>query len=380
MMCAHTGSLKKNNKLKAYFQLVTNLVRLLIEWIVLLVTSLYSDSRLIFNLNSNLYDKDNLNCKESEVDDANLSSMETEPRVKLNPWFVTGFCDAESSFCVKFHQNKKLKFGFQVQPCFLINLHSKDKALLETIQSYFSVGKLDKNDSESIQFRVSSIKELEVIINHFDKYPLITHKWSDYELFKIVFLKIKTKEHLELEGFKQLVAIRASINWGLSDKLKAAFLNIKPVKRPIIKDQSIPDPNWLAGFTSGEGCFIVKIKKSPLSRLGESVELRFQITQHSHDEQLINTFVKYFECGKYYLRSKDKPTQAGDFVVQRYSDIEEKIIPFFNKYPILGSKSEDFKDFKVVATLIKNKEHLIKEGLLQIKNIKAGMNSGRKLK
>ncbi|MBO7713557.1 MAG: hypothetical protein J6S85_08300 [Methanobrevibacter sp.] len=31
---------------------------------------------------------------------------------------------------------------------------------------------------------------------------------------------------------------------------------------------------------SGEGCFFVKIKQSPLSRLGESVELRFQITQH----------------------------------------------------------------------------------------------------
>ena len=89
------------------------------------------------------------------------------------------------------------------------------------------------------------------------------------------------------------------------------------------------------------GCFIVKIKKSPLSRLGESVELRFQITQHSSpsvgsDEQLINTFVKYFECGKCYFGSKDKPTQAGNFVVQRYSNIELKIIPFFNKYPILG--------------------------------------------
>lgn len=43
----------------------------------------------------------------------------------------------------------------------------------------------------------------------------------------------------------------------------------------------------------------------------------------------------------------------------------------------MGSKSEDFKDFKEVAILIKNKEHLIKEGLLQIKNIKAGMNRGR---
>ncbi|MBO7713558.1 MAG: LAGLIDADG family homing endonuclease [Methanobrevibacter sp.] len=95
------------------------------------------------------------------------------------------------------------------------------------------------------------------------------------------------------------------------------------------------------------------------------------------DEQLINTFIKYLECGKCYFGSKDKPTQAGNFVVQKYSDIELKIIPFFNKYPILGSKSEDFKDFKEVAILIKNKEHLIKEGLLQIKNIKAGMNRGR---
>lgn len=110
---------------------------------------------------------------------------------------------------------------------------------------------MDKNDSESIQFIVSSIKELEVIINHFDKYPLLTQKQADYLLFKSAFFIIKTKEHLTQEGFHKILALRASINWGLSDKLKAAFPNIKPVNRRIIKDQSIPDPNWLAGFTSG---------------------------------------------------------------------------------------------------------------------------------
>ena len=115
---------------------------------------------------------------------------------------------------------------------------------------------------------------------------------------------IKTKEHLTQEGFHKILALRASINWGLSDKLKAAFPNVKPVNRDIIKDQSIPDPNWLVGFASGEGCFFVKIKQSPLSRLGESVELRFQITQHSSpsvgsDEQLINTSFFFF-----FLRKK----------------------------------------------------------------------------
>lgn len=53
--------------------------------------------------------KDNLNCKESVVADANLPSTVIKSAVKLNPWFVTGFCDAESSFCVKFIQKKKKK-------------------------------------------------------------------------------------------------------------------------------------------------------------------------------------------------------------------------------------------------------------------------------
>ena len=62
--------------------------------------------------------------------------------------------------------------GGVIFTCFLINLHKKDKALY-SIKVFFGVGKFDKNDSKSIQFIVFSIKELEVIINHFDKYPLV---------------------------------------------------------------------------------------------------------------------------------------------------------------------------------------------------------------
>src|SRR5690606_8537170 len=54
---------------------------------------------------------------------------------------------------------------------------------------------------ESIQLRVYSIKELEILQNHFDKYPLITQKCADYQLFKQAFLLIKkkNKEHLTPE-------------------------------------------------------------------------------------------------------------------------------------------------------------------------------------
>lgn len=54
----------------------------------------------------------------------------------LNPWFVTGFADAESNFTITILRNNKLEVG-SVQARFQISLHPKDKALLENIQSYF---------------------------------------------------------------------------------------------------------------------------------------------------------------------------------------------------------------------------------------------------
>jgi hypothetical protein len=65
------------------------------------------------------------------------------------------------------------------------------------------------------------------------------------------------------------------------------------------------------------------------------------------------------------------------FKVTSYSDISEKIIPFFNKYPVLGVKSKDFEDFKKVANLMEKRLHLTPEGLDQIKKMKLGMNRKR---
>ena len=61
-------------------------------------------------------------------------------------------------------------------------------------------------------FYVQAIKDLNVILNHFDKHPLITQKYTDYLLFKMAINLIKEKAHLNLEGLRKLVAIRASLN------------------------------------------------------------------------------------------------------------------------------------------------------------------------
>jgi len=172
------------------------------------------------------------------------------------------------------------------------------------------------------------------------------------------------------------VNIRASLNWGLSDELKAAFSSVIPVSRPLITDQQILDPNWLAGFTTAEGCFLINTYKSN-TKTGVSATLRFQLTQHNRDEALMRSLIEYLGCGGYYFRSGH---EVGDYRVSKFLDLTDKVIPFFLKYPILGVKAEDFKNFCVVAALIKDNKHLTKQGLEQIQKIKLGTNKGRFLK
>ena len=171
-------------------------------------------------------------------------NLQTSNLTHLNPWFITGFADAEASFSIPFQRVQNNKIGFQIHATFQIGLHKGDRALLEMIRAYFGgVGSITKQGNDLIRLRVSSTKDLKVIIDHFNKYPLITQKRADFELFKMIVDIISRKEHLTTEGLRKVVNLRASINNGLSDELKAAFPDTIPVQRPLVTDHKIQDPN-----------------------------------------------------------------------------------------------------------------------------------------
>ena len=58
---------------------------------------------------------------------------------------------------------------------------------------------------------------------------------------------MNNKEHLTIEGLRKIVAIKASMNMGLSDVLKSAFPAVIPAGRPKIKEQEIKDPGPPSG-------------------------------------------------------------------------------------------------------------------------------------
>ena len=134
-------------------------------------------------------------------------------------------------------------------------------------------------------------------------------------------------------------------------------------------------PQWVAGFASGDGSFKVSVKPSNAYKANNRVALIFVLTQHIRDENLLKSLINFFGCGRTYSY-KDHT----EFICQLFKDNYEKIIPFFLKYPILGEKSLDFKDWCKVAELIKTKSHLTNEGVDLIRKIRAGMNKGRYIK
>jgi hypothetical protein len=77
------------------------------------------------------------------------------------------------------------------------------------------------------------------------------------------------------------------------------------------------------------------------TKTGFNVTLNFRLYQHNRDAELLQSFMDFLGCGRYFAPSNKNSSY---FVVSNFSDIDTKIIPFFDKYNILGVKAKDYDD------------------------------------
>lgn len=307
----------------------------------------------------------------------NIKNFSTLPLLRINPWAVSGFIDAEGSFSIILDKNKTRKLGWRVQSKFQIGLHIKGLNLLSQIQEFLGgIGSLHLDpNKDRVIFSVDSNKDLLKLIDHLDKYPLLSQKAGDYLLFKQAVELISNKAHLTTEGLNCIVNIKASMNLGLSDALKSEFAGFTPVERPIIITDNIPHPSWISGFVSGEGNFDVRISPSS-NKIGYRIQLRFRVSQHERDFRLLENIMKYLGTGNVY---KYKGKSAVILTIVNFTDITNRIIPFFGDNPLLpGVKLYDYLDWCKIQKLMEDGSHLALEGLNSIRELKSGMNTGRK--
>ena len=172
---------------------------------------------------------------------------------------------------------------------------------------------------------------------------MLTQKYSYFIFWSKVVELINKKEHLESKGFMTILSFYASINRGLSSAVLSSFPNVIGKERLKPNKPENLNPNWVSGFTAGDGGFSIGIRKET-----KQIYFRFYLTQHSRDILVMELLIKFFGFGKVNERSN-----RCDFYVQHFSKIYETVIPHFDKYPLYNIKTLDFIDFKKAADLYK---------------------------
>lgn len=108
--------------------------------------------------------------------------------------------------------------------------------------------------------------------------------------------------------------------------------------------------NYIVGLIQANGNFSITIDKK-----NDNIwlSLKFNLSLHKKNEDVIIGIKDYFNCGSYYIDNKN----ICRFNVNKISELINIIILFFIKYLLRGGKYKSFIMFKVVIDKLYNREH-----------------------
>ena len=136
---------------------------------------------------------------------------------------------------------------------------------------------------------------------------------------------------------------------------------------------SIPSDlgNYLAGFALGEASFMIVCRpRGDYSRRWK-LSAAFNVSQT--DRAPLDLFRETLACG-----TMRKAGNGGWYwEVNRLSDIQSRIVPFFKRFPLVGTKAHDFEFFAQAAELLA-KEAMPDADYMEILFLREQMNRGGK--
>lgn len=134
---------------------------------------------------------------------------------------------------------------------------------------------------------------------------------------------------------------------------------------------------YFAGYVDGEGSFHVAVQRNPSCRLGIQLVPELHVSQNEERSSVLEVLRERLGCGyikpNHRSRSNDR---SQVFVVRNREDLTSRVIPFFQRNPLLSSKQDDFVKFSAIVTGLIGGRHRTKEGLAGLLEIAFSMNGG----
>lgn len=118
------------------------------------------------------------------------------------------------------------------------------------------------------------------------------------------------------------------------------------------------DPRWILGFVDAKGCFFVEMIK-PQNSTVKQVRVGFTVTLHKKSIKILFGMKRYFQCGR--IQEEDmRIMPIFNYTVNNEQHLMKCIVPFFEQYPLLTEKRQDFLFFRKFVIRLSNEEHLMK--------------------
>jgi len=136
-------------------------------------------------------------------------------------------------------------------------------------------------------------------------------------------------------------------------------------------------PENVGGYVTGEGCFYAESGYDPKYKLKHRIRLAFCIEVRAEDRVLLEMVSRQLGCGNIYSLDfgrykgyEDKKWKPhAKLRVSNFSDIYNKVMPFFRQYQLFGVKKQAFDVFCKIAEAMNNKRHLTEKGLQEMKEL-----------
>jgi LAGLIDADG DNA endonuclease family protein len=137
-------------------------------------------------------------------------------------------------------------------------------------------------------------------------------------------------------------------------------------------DQQERLDGYIAGYVDGEGSFSVTVNRNQSSRFKLQLVPEFHVSQNGDRREVLDEIQRRLNCG--YIKRNGRTDRVMVYVVRRRWDLLTKVIPFFERNPLISSKQREFETFAKVVRAMAIGEHLGELGFSQILELGLSMN------
>lgn len=233
-----------------------------------------------------------------------------------------------------------------LNPRIIFTSHINNLGMYAFIQSELgNIGRFQTSGDNAVRYIIGDIKGIMLFIN-------------------LMHGKLRTPKNIRLNDLIKFMNAKYSLN----------------TPESLLDNSNLVNNSWFTGFTESDGHFGIKFierktKSDTRKRsVSESITLRYILNQRLFDKPTSSSMKPFMENLALFLScnlqsyTNNKNTEILTVNVSSLASVKF-LVNYFNQYPLIGDKLNDFKKWEMVYNMFIKKEHLTDEGRLKIRSL-----------